>query len=355
MESVMNHTAISAPESGKGDSSIQVVQVCKTPHQEDDYHTENLRVCQASLIQALGKIGSESKQVDAVMVGLDCSIADIVSIREVAFQKNIPIILHTLKFDWKAKEIALETSVDEYHVGPLNQSFIQRVKFIKRVKSFKKTNDKKQRLRKQPDERPYIKFWFLKRTFDITTALFIILLLSPSLLLLLPLLMYETKSSVLCSSKRVGKNYKLFDLYKFRCLSSPTGQFLRQAHLEELPQVLNIIKGDMSFVGTCPIRVEDAELLTSDRMAWRFLAPVGMVGLWQFNGEESNMSNWDYTDADIEYAMTNTMWLDLRILCGYLLNLVTASRNSRAVDWCLGIHRDAHIKMQQNGFTATTH
>ena len=355
----MNHTPISAPKERKGDSPIQVLQVCKTPliaDQEDDYHAEGLYVCSASLVQALRRIRTESKQIDVVIVGLDCSIADIESIREVALQQNVTLILHTLKFDWKAKEIAFETGVDEYHVGPLNQSFIQRVKLIKQVKSFKKATDTKQQVTQQPDERTSIKLWFLKRTFDITVSLFIILLLSPSLLIILPFLMYETRGSVLCSSKRVGKNYKVFNLFKFRCLSSSTGQFLRQAHLEELPQVLNVLKGDMSFVGNRPIPMEEAELLTSDRMAWRFLAPVGMVGLWQFNDEvESNMSNWDYTEADIEYAMTNTMWLDLRILCGYLLNLVTASRNSRAVDWCLGIHRDSPVKTQQNHFTATTH
>jgi lipopolysaccharide/colanic/teichoic acid biosynthesis glycosyltransferase len=271
------------------------------------------------------------------------------SIREVTDQRAVPLILYTSKFEWKAKEIAIESGVDEYHIGFLDQSFIKRVKLIERVKTFKSVNGIKVQLKPQADERTSGRFWFLKRILDIAISLLIIFLLFPTLLIILPLLIFETKGSVICTSKRVGKNYKIFDLYKFTCLSSGFGQFLREAHLDGLPQLLNVLAGDMSLVGNCPIHSQDAEQLTADGIAWRFLAPAGMVGLWQFNGEgESKMSNWDCTKLDIEYAMTSTMWLDVRILFGYFLNLVAARRNKRAVGWCFGIRRAALINLQHD-------
>jgi|GEM_PF-4423430 len=366
IEAPINHAPISAPEHRKTVSPIQVLQVLGPSliaDQDDDYLREGIKVCHAHLVEALQQIRHNNKQIDAVIVSPECFIADIMSIREVTDQKAVPLILHTEKFEWKAKEIALESGVDEYHVGFLDQSFIKRVKLIEQVKYFKSVNGSKQQLGQQPDERPPLKFWFLKRTLDITIASIIILLLSPTLLVILSLLLFETKGSVLCRSKRVGKNYKIFDLYKFRCSPSGLGQFLREARLEGLPQVLNVLAGDMSLVGNCPIHLEDAEQLTADGIAWRFLAPAGMVGLWQFKSKAENelsneLSNWECTKLDIEYAMTNTMWLDVRIMCGYLMNLVAARRNRKVLDW-----RPQHPSVDklmanyrgQNGYTVSTH
>jgi len=340
MESLTNPATFSIPESRKTCPSIQVLRIHKTSpaaEHEDDSLPEGISICHASLAQPLCEAWINVKQIDAVVVGTECSISDIVSIRETVTRNVVPLILHTEKFEWKTKEIALESSVDEYHVGHLDQSFIKRVKLIKQVKLFKDASQSKQKLRRQPDGNPSVKHWFLKRVFDIAISLLIILIILPILIIILPILTLETRGSVLCSSKRVGKNYKIFNLYQFRCLSSGLGQFLRKVHLEELPQVLNVLFGDMSLVGTYPILEQDAEKLTKDGTAWRFLAPAGVVGLWLFDqSEEKTIDNRDCTKLDIEYALTNTIWLDIRILCFHFLNLIVAKLNKKEKEW---VHR----------------
>ncbi len=242
-----------------------MLQLHKTPLLEDweDYSLpETISVYHAPLEQTVREAWINSKQIDAVIVGPDSSISDIVSIRETVTRSVVPLILHTFKYDWKAKEIAFESEVDEYHIGPLDQHFIKRLKFIKRIKSFTIANQNQQRL---SDKGANVKFWLLKRSFDIVISVVVILLLLPLLMMILPLLTLETEGSILSTRKIVGRNYKIFNLYKFRSFPStgdkvsPIWRFLRKAHLIGLPQVLNVLKGDMSIVGTYPVRMQDAE------------------------------------------------------------------------------------------------
>src|SRR5579859_6580978 len=260
MESLMNPATFSIPENRKTTLSIQVLQIHKAPstsEQEDDSLPQGISVCHAPLDQTLREAWINVKQIDAVIVGPECSISDIVSIRETVTRNVVPLILHTFKFEWKPREIAVESGVDEYHIGLLDQQFIKRVKLLKRVKSFVKSDSGKQQLTRPTDGSPTVKSRFLKRAFDITISLLIILMMFPVLIIILPVLILETKGSVLCSSKMVGKNYRTFNLHRFRYLPSGLGRFLREFHLEGLPQILNVLAGDMSLVGICPIADED--------------------------------------------------------------------------------------------------
>ncbi|GHN02611.1 hypothetical protein WSM22_41000 [Cytophagales bacterium WSM2-2] len=329
MESILNRTAIAAKTRNTG-YYIQVMQVHNTfiAEQEDEYLENGIHVCHVSLIQGLRQIWSHHKQIDAVIVGMECSLEDIASVREVADKKEVPLILHTLKSDWRAKEIAIKSGVDEYHIGFLDQHFIKRIKLIKRVKSFTNATPGKEQLARMFDRAPANRFWLQKRFFDIVISLVILLVLSPILLLLLPALAVETKGYMLSSSKRVGKNFQVFNLYKFKCFVSGEdkkttviGKLLYKLHLAGLPQILNVLIGDMSLVGNCPVFIPDAERLTKDEVAWRFSAPVGIVGLWRYGHEQSNASL-DCTKLDVEYAMTSTLFLDIRILFFHLLNLI---------------------------------
>jgi len=338
----MNEVEATSFEKRKIVSLIQVLQVHSTSFiegEEDDYPADgSIYISHGLFTHVLQQPQTRCKNIDALMVGPDCSIADIILIREVATQKMIPLIFHTLKYDWKSKEIAIESGVDEYHIGSLDQSFVKRIKLIKQVKSQTIGNSG----RKQRDGSPTIKFWFLKRIFDISISLLIMLMLLPALFIILPLLIVETNGLVLRSSKRVGKNYRIFELYSFRCASSALGHFLHDTRLDGLPQILNVLAGDMSLIGNCPIAVQDAEKLTKDGVAWRFFAPAGIIGLWWFNhAEESTTGAGDITKLDIEYAKTNSIWLDIRILCVHFLNLVVKRRNWKEREWIL-----RHLSME---------
>lgn len=100
------------------------------------------------------------------------------------------------------------------------------------------------------------------------------------------------------------------------------GRFIRKYSIDELPQLFNILKGDMSIVGNRPLPLYEAELLTSDEHIDRFIGPAGLTGLWQVEkrGEAGKLSAEERKQLDIIYAKTFSFWLDIKII----LKTVTA-------------------------------
>jgi lipopolysaccharide/colanic/teichoic acid biosynthesis glycosyltransferase len=99
------------------------------------------------------------------------------------------------------------------------------------------------------------------------------------------------------------------------------GRFIRNTSIDELPQLINVLKGDMSIVGNRPLPVYEAEQLTLDAHSKRFLAPAGITGLWQveLRGRGGNMSEEERKRLDNEYADhfqkgRYSFWYDMRLI-----------------------------------------
>lgn len=238
---------------------------------------------------------------------------------------------------------------------------------------------------------------FIKRIFDIAVAGVLLILLSPLLLIIYVLLKKESDAPAIYISQRVGSNYHIFDLYKFRSMVpdadkqmdllkdlnmyssdnvskkmqkkmnrqdaeggedlkekqekvilymddkavdesdyliekatkegaafkkigndpriTKLGAFIRNTSIDELPQLWNVIKGDMSIVGNRPLPLYEAEKLTTDFASKRFLAPAGLTGLWQVTKRgKGDMTEEERIALDVKYAEDFSFWFDIKIM-----------------------------------------
>ncbi len=94
------------------------------------------------------------------------------------------------------------------------------------------------------------------------------------------------------------------------------GNFIRNTSIDELPQLINVLKGDMSIVGNRPLPLYEAELLTSDDWSARFMGPAGITGLWQveLRGKKGVMSEDERKALDNQYATTYSFWGDIKLI-----------------------------------------
>jgi lipopolysaccharide/colanic/teichoic acid biosynthesis glycosyltransferase len=228
-----------------------------------------------------------------------------------------------------------------------------------------------------------------KRLFDIAVSFVILALISPILLVVAILVKLDSKGPVFYSSKRVGTGFKIFDMYKFRTMSTGAdkllasmasqnmynaplveksdddrcevcqlagtlcqrplfmdqkqicetlyqreqnakamfskfkedprvtrlGKILRNTSIDELPQLFNILRGDMSFVGNRPLPLYEAEKLTTIGYARRFAAPAGLTGLWQVTKRgKTKVSDMERIQLDVLYAKSYSFRTDMLIL-----------------------------------------
>lgn len=169
---------------------------------------------------------------------------------------------------------------------------------------------------------------YVKRTVDFLLSLVSIIILSPVLLILAVVVRIKMGSPIVFSQSRPGINGKIFKMYKFRTMTNEKdengnllpdemrlnkfGAFLRSTSLDELPELFNILKGDMAIVGPRPLLVEYLPLYTG-KQARRHEVRPGMTGYAQVNGR--NELSWEKKfELDVEYVDNVTFVNDLRII-----------------------------------------
>jgi lipopolysaccharide/colanic/teichoic acid biosynthesis glycosyltransferase len=115
--------------------------------------------------------------------------------------------------------------------------------------------------------------------------------------------------------KRVKENFKFIKIENDP-RTTRFGKFMRNTSIDELPQLINVLKGDMSIVGNRPLPLYEAEKLTTDQFALRFMAPAGITGLWQVTnrGLSGHMSVEERMELDNEYAKNSSFLYDIKII-----------------------------------------
>ncbi len=180
-------------------------------------------------------------------------------------------------------------------------------------------------------------YLFLKRTFDLLCSVFLLVLFSPLMLIIAILVKLDSPGPIIYRQERLGKAGRVFTIYKFRSMRKDAekhsgavwamqndprvtrfGRFLRATHLDELPQLFNIIKGDMSLVGPRPERPEIASNLAKQIPDYyhRLCVKPGLTGLAQvrYKYDTSIKDVRNKLRYDLFYIKKANFWLDLRIL-----------------------------------------
>jgi lipopolysaccharide/colanic/teichoic acid biosynthesis glycosyltransferase len=246
------------------------------------------------------------------------------------------------------KAISLDEIIDLGNMD--SEKLLLKVDFLKKIKMQPKHHQAGKKIQTSSINTVWEPKDIFKRAFDVAIASVTIMILSPLLLVIALAIKIESGSPVLYISKRAGRGYRIFDFYKFRTMVidadkkidqishlnqynntsgkkpvffkapndprvTKVGTFLRNTSLDELPQFFNVIKGDMSLVGNRPLPLYEAASLTTDELAARFMAPVGITGLWQIKKRGHKvMSVEERINLDIAYVDKNNFMYDLWIM-----------------------------------------
>lgn len=194
---------------------------------------------------------------------------------------------------------------------------------------------------------PYIEdkskaYYFFKRLFDVVSSFLVLIILFIPMLIIGLIVVCTSKGPMIYKSERIGRNGKKFICYKFRSMCENAedhlnelldqneieggvtfkmkndpritkfGYFLRKTSLDELPQLINILKGDMSVIGPRPCTPREKELY-GPRENLRLMAPQGLTGEWQAKGRSDTTFD-QMINMDIEYLKKRSLWYDFKLI-----------------------------------------
>lgn len=201
-------------------------------------------------------------------------------------------------------------------------------------------------------------FFIIKRLFDIVVSLIAIILLALPMVIVAICIKIEDGDPILFKQIRMGKGLKPFYIYKFRTMKTQrkelesdlsheemvtkVGKILRATSLDELPQLFNILKGEMSFIGPRPWIVEYYEWFTEEQKRRSEVKP-GITGLAQANGR-NGINVFKKINYDIEYVDNMSIWLDIKI---FFLSIIAVLKKTSAEISEIGIKEELEELREQ--------
>jgi len=259
--------------------------------------------------------------------------------------RQMPVLVISERIHWGLGEHYIAAGADDYFIQPidcnrlklvLNYHWENKEEVLDTVKYLPLTSTKSTRYGAKS----------IKRWIDIMGALVALILFSPIMLITAIAIRLESKGPIFYCSNRIGAGFKQFKFWKFRSMYADAdkrlnelktynqygsgatfvkfnndprvtkvGKFIRKYSIDELPQLFNVLKGEMSLVGNRPLPVYEADQLVNEDYSARFLAPAGLTGLWQVSKRgHSDMSTEERVGLDVQYSKKHDLLTDFRIL-----------------------------------------
>lgn len=267
--------------------------------------------------------------------------AYILSLKKNFLTKNLITIFLLTEANPSIVQKARELGVSDCYTDPIPfEDLIERLKFLNFYKLLRSQVSQLSQVPVTEYNMP-----LTKRILDLAISSVSLIFLLPFFIIVAILIKIDSPGPIFYTSKRVGTGYKIFDFYKFRSMRvgadteisklanqnqygeatffkiendprvTKLGAFLRNSSIDELPQLMNVLKGDMSLVGNRPLPLYEAEQLTTNEWSLRFLGPAGLTGLWQISKRgKKEMSDHERKKLDNFYAKNYSLWLDIKII-----------------------------------------
>lgn len=255
---------------------------------------------------------------------------------------SIPVIYNESQLPKEELDFYTNMVDDVIDLSNWQYDFSSKISFLKQAKEYNAALNKKQ-------ENIKPEYSVFKRVLDVLISAILLIVALPIFALIALVIRLESKGPIFYAAKRAGRGFKIFKFYKFRTMvvnadkkiealahlnqygqttngakffkiaNDPritrVGKFLRNSSLDELPQLFNVLKGDMSLVGNRPLPLYEAATLTTNEFVERFMAPAGITGLWQIKKRgKAEMSIDERISLDISYARQANILYDFWIM-----------------------------------------
>jgi lipopolysaccharide/colanic/teichoic acid biosynthesis glycosyltransferase len=329
---IANKTALSYFYIGNDENSIKFLEESfHSGHQAEDLET------------AKKLIRSNLKIIDVFIIDVPYNAKEVSAFHSFLRNRNligIPVIYNDCHL--KNEDTIRENELIDDVIDLCNwqYDFSSKVAFLRKTKEYAHVGKKIGRV--EPNRSVG------KRVFDIVVASLLIICLLPLFVVIALAIRFESKGPIFYNAKRAGRGFRIFKFFKFRTMEvnadkkidalahlnqyggdsnarffkisndpriTRVGKILRNSSLDELPQLFNVLKGDMSLVGNRPLPLYEAATLTTNEFVERFMAPAGITGLWQIKKRgKSDMSTEERISLDISYARNFNLMYDLWIM-----------------------------------------